>query len=95
VSGEDIPRSGVLRVELAAASSPLLDRRATLKDALSLLLDADVQAGIVVDRQRTVVGLVTADIIAERMRDGTHVVPDEPYPPREPKPDAEQPEPGR
>ncbi len=36
--------------------SPLLDRRATLKDALSLLLDADVQAGIVVDRNRAVVG---------------------------------------
>ena len=30
--------------------SPLLNRRATLKDALSLLLDSDVQAGIVVDR---------------------------------------------
>ena len=83
--GQDIPASGVLGEELAAATSPLLDRRATLKDALSLLLDADVQAGIVVDRRRAVLGLVTADMIAERMRDGDHVVPPEPYPPEEPE----------
>jgi hypothetical protein len=57
-----------------------------------LLLDADVQAGIVVDRQQTVVGLVTADIIAEQMRDGPHVVPDEPYPPVDPEPDSDRPE---
>ena len=49
--------------------SPLLNRRTTLKDALSLLLDADVQAGIVVDRNGAVIGLVTADMIAERMRE--------------------------
>ena len=35
---------------LAEPMSPLLDRRTTLKDALSMLLDADVQAGVVVDR---------------------------------------------
>jgi osmoprotectant transport system ATP-binding protein len=81
VRRDDIPASGVLREDLAAAMSPLLDRRATLKDALSLLLDADVQAGIVVDRRRAVLGLLTADMIAQRMRDGVHVVPDEPYPP--------------
>ena len=86
VSPDDIPADGLLREELAVATSPLLDRRATLKDALSLLLDADVQAGIVVDRRRAVVGFVTADMIAERMRDGIHVVPDEPYPPEEPEP---------
>ena len=33
-----------------------------------MLLDADVQAGIVVDRSGAVEGLVTADMIAERMR---------------------------
>lgn len=58
---------------LAAAPStpaqPLLDRRATLKDALSLLLDADVQAGIVVDRARRVLGLVTVDGIATLLRE--------------------------
>ena len=49
--------------------SPLINRRTTLKDALSMLLDADVQAGIVVDRTGAVLGLVTADMIAERMRE--------------------------
>ena len=94
VPSHDIPASGVLREELATATSPLLDRRATLKDALSLLLDADVQAGIVVDRRRAVVGLLTAADIAKRMRGGTHVVPDGPYPPEAPEPDPEPPEPG-
>jgi osmoprotectant transport system ATP-binding protein len=84
VSPEDIPTAGISREELATASSPLLDRRATLKDALSLLLDADVQAGLVVDRHGTVLGLVTAGMIAERMRDRVHVVPDEPFKPEEP-----------
>jgi osmoprotectant transport system ATP-binding protein len=50
-------------------ASPLLDRRATLKDALSLLLDADVQAGIVVDRTRRVLGLVTVGSIAALLRE--------------------------
>ena len=82
----DIPATGVLSEDLAVATSPLLDRRATLKDALSLLLDADVQAGIVVDRRRAVIGLVTANMIAERMRDSPHVVPAEPYPPEDAEP---------
>jgi osmoprotectant transport system ATP-binding protein len=60
--------AGALDASAALAMSPLLDRRTTLKDALSMLLDADVQAGIVVDRAGSVEGLVTADMIAERMR---------------------------
>ena len=80
VAEDDIPTDGPLDASLAVEASPLLDRRATLKDALSLLLDADVQAGIVVDRQRSVLGLVTADMIAERMRGGAHVVASEPFP---------------
>jgi osmoprotectant transport system ATP-binding protein len=63
-----LPRSGPLRDDHAVPMSPLLDRRTTLKDALSMLLDADVQAGIVVDRAGAVLGLVTVDMIAERMR---------------------------
>jgi hypothetical protein len=34
-----------------------------------MLLDADVQAGIVVDRSGAILGLVTADMVAERMRE--------------------------
>jgi osmoprotectant transport system ATP-binding protein len=64
---------------LAAAPStpaqPLLDRRATLKDALSVLLDADVQAGIVVDRERRVLGLVTVADITALLRDSTLLAP--------------------
>jgi hypothetical protein len=42
-----------------------MDRRTTLKDALSMLLDADVQAGLVVDRTGAVLGMVRVpDVIA-------------------------------
>ena len=48
--------------------SPLLERETTLKDALSMMLDADVQAGIVVDAQGRVQGLLTVDAIGEVLR---------------------------
>jgi osmoprotectant transport system ATP-binding protein len=69
VDENEIPRDGLLTEAMAHAMSPLLNRRTTLKDALSMLLDADVQAGIVVDRAGAVLGLVTADMIADWMRD--------------------------
>jgi osmoprotectant transport system ATP-binding protein len=69
VDQDDIPADGRLEAAIASPTSPLLDRRTTLKDALSMLLDADVQVGIVVDRAGAVSGLVTVDAIAERMRD--------------------------
>ena len=76
---EDIPPHGALTEDLAQPMSPLLSRRTTLKDALSLMLDADVQAGIVVDRRGAVLGLVTVEMVAERMRetagDGSHAPP--------------------
>jgi len=86
VRHDHLPASGSLDPTLATPMSPLLNRRATLKDALSLLLDADVQAGIVVDRNGAVLGIVTADTIAERMRAGDHVVQAEPFPPEESEP---------
>jgi osmoprotectant transport system ATP-binding protein len=69
VDERQIPKDGTLSESMAFSMSPLLNRRTTLKDALSMLLDADVQAGIVVDRSGAVLGLVTADMIAERMRE--------------------------
>ena len=48
--------------------SPLLDRRTTLKDALSQLLGADVLAGIVVDHDERVLGLLTLEDIAAPLR---------------------------
>jgi osmoprotectant transport system ATP-binding protein len=68
VRREAIPIEGRLTEAMAIPMSPLLDRRTTLKDALSLLLEADVQAGIVVDRKGRVQGIVTVDAIAERLR---------------------------
>jgi osmoprotectant transport system ATP-binding protein len=69
ISEDDIPTQGALTEDMADAMSPLLNRRTTLKDALSLLLDAGVQAGVVVDRAGAVLGIVTADTIAELMRE--------------------------
>ena len=59
----------MLAAELVETTSPLLDRRTTLKDALSILLDRDVQAGVVVDRHGVYRGVITVDQIAAYMRD--------------------------
>jgi osmoprotectant transport system ATP-binding protein len=59
---------GALSADDAESESPLFDRHTTLKDALSMLLEAGVQAGIVVDANGAVVGLVTVEMILERTR---------------------------
>ncbi len=69
VDEADLPASGSLagrpgRSRCRRCSS----RRTTLKDALSMLLDADVQAGIVVDGDGRVAGLVTLDAIVAELR---------------------------
>jgi osmoprotectant transport system ATP-binding protein len=69
IDQDDIPAAGTLEAAHAIPMSPLLDTRTTLKDALSMLLDADVQAGIVVDRGGSVLGLVTVEMIAEQLRE--------------------------
>jgi osmoprotectant transport system ATP-binding protein len=48
---------------------PILQRRTTLKDALSMMLDADVSTGWVVDETDRVVGLLTYDQIAAALRE--------------------------
>lgn len=63
IGQRQLPSGGVLTAEMATAMSPLLDRRTTLKDALAMLIDAEVQVGIVVDDRGAVQGLVTADEI--------------------------------
>jgi len=70
---DEIPAGGVLAADGVEPVSPLLERRTTLKDALSLLLDADVMAGVVVDEKRRVIGLLTVDEIAGALR-GTGAV---------------------
>jgi osmoprotectant transport system ATP-binding protein len=51
---------------------PTLQTRTTLKDALSMMLDADVSAGVVTDERDRVVGLLTYDQIAAALRDHAH-----------------------
>jgi osmoprotectant transport system ATP-binding protein len=68
IAERDLPGQGRLDSEMATAMSPFLDRHTTLKDALSMLLASDVQAGILVDGRGAYEGLITADMIAERMR---------------------------
>jgi len=70
-----IPAGGPLAEALAVPASPLLNIETTLKDALSMLLDADVQVGIVVDRHGAFLGVVTAEAIAEHLRDAPREVP--------------------
>ncbi len=65
----DALTSGIVTAEQVESTSPLLDRRTTLKDALSMLLDADVQAGLVTDRTGAVRGMVTVDSITALMRE--------------------------
>jgi len=66
-----IPTEGTLLATSAIPMSPLLDRRTTLKDALSMLLDADVQAGVLVDRDGRLRGIVTVGMVADWFRADT------------------------
>jgi osmoprotectant transport system ATP-binding protein len=63
-----IPTQGAIDGAATTPASPVFDRWTTLKDAFSMLLATDVQAGVVVDNAGAVRGLVTADMITERMR---------------------------
>ena len=67
---DDLPAEGGLNAEHAIPMSPLLEPETTLKDALSMLLAAEVQAGIAVDGQGRVMGLLTADDIGAYTRPG-------------------------
>jgi osmoprotectant transport system ATP-binding protein len=72
VAHDDIPSAGAITAEMANPSSPILNKRTTLKDALSMMLDADVQTGVVVDRAGAVQGLLTVAAVAAKMREGDH-----------------------
>jgi osmoprotectant transport system ATP-binding protein len=63
-----LPANGRLEADLAVPSSPLVTAETSLRDALSMLVDAAVQVAIVVDGAGKVRGLVAADMILERMR---------------------------
>ncbi len=63
-----IPEAGAIDATGAMPAVAVFDRHTTHKDALSMLLATDVQAGIVTHEAGAVRGLVTAEMIAERMR---------------------------
>jgi osmoprotectant transport system ATP-binding protein len=69
-----LTRVGDLELEPAPADyapepgQPMLAKRTTLKDALSMMLDADVSAGVVVDGEGTVIGLLTYEKISAALR---------------------------
>ena len=67
---DHLPSEGAVDASMAIAKSPFLDRRTTLKDATSMLLGADVPAGIVVDRDGRLQGLLTFAAVVAAMRDG-------------------------
>ncbi len=69
VARDDVTPGAPLGSAPAIPALPLLDPRTTLKDALSNLLDADVQAGVVVGRDRRLLGLVTLASIAGILRE--------------------------
>jgi osmoprotectant transport system ATP-binding protein len=68
VTAAALPEEGTISARGGMPATPVFDRLTTLKDALSMLLASDVQAGIVVDDAGAVRGLVTTDMIGERMR---------------------------
>ncbi len=69
VGASDLPATGLVDAAAADPMSPLLDRRTTLKDATSLLLDEEVRSGVVVDRDGSVVGLLTLGAVMDWMQD--------------------------
>ena len=69
VGTADLPATGLVDAAAADPMSPLLDRRTTLKDATSLLLDEEVRSGVVVDRAGSVVGLLTLGAVMDWMQD--------------------------
>jgi len=66
---DDLPEGGRITEAQADPMSPLLDRRTTLKDATSLLLDEEVRNGVVIDRDGRVLGLLTLRAVMDWMQD--------------------------
>jgi osmoprotectant transport system ATP-binding protein len=80
----ETPSSGPIGPEHAVPVSPILDPRTTLKDALSLLLGSDVKAGVVVDRNGALLGLVTVAQITDWVHASADAVPDDRVDPADP-----------
>ncbi len=62
------PKNGVLAVDPARRPWPVLEVGATLRDALSVLLDSDAQAGVVTDAEGRYQGTLTVEQIAAALQ---------------------------
>ena len=69
VNQDELPQDGTLDATDAIPNSPLLEPETTLKDALAMMPDADVQAGIVVDRRGRAQGILTFEAIGAAQRE--------------------------
>lgn len=69
VPGHHVPAEGRLDAALAAAPVTVLDRHATLKDALSMLLGDLARAGVVLDGQGAALGVVTVEQVMAFLHD--------------------------
>jgi len=73
----ELTRDATLTTDRATPMSPLLEPETTLKDALSMLIDAEVLAGVVVDRDGRATGILTTESISDWLRSqgkASHVV---------------------
>jgi CBS domain-containing protein len=61
-------RGETVRTENASPVGPLIEPETTLKDALSMLLANEVQAGVVTDRDGKPLGLITVESIGVALR---------------------------
>jgi len=68
VGEQEIPPGGALSKDVAVPMSPFLEAETTLKDALSMLLASEVQAGLVVDRDERLIGMITVDQITSTLQ---------------------------
>jgi osmoprotectant transport system ATP-binding protein len=62
---QTLPAEGALSAGDVIPVPPLFDRRTTLKDALSMLLGAHAQAGVQVDHEGRVRGIVTVEMVTD------------------------------
>jgi osmoprotectant transport system ATP-binding protein len=72
---ERLPADGPVEVGHADPSSPAVDRRTTLKDALSMLLDQTARTAVVVDRDGRMRGVLTIATVIDWMRDARSAEP--------------------
>jgi osmoprotectant transport system ATP-binding protein len=68
IGGRELAGDGPVQEGDATPGSPLLGPESTLRDALSTMLGASVQLGVVVDEGDRVLGLISVDAIAEYLR---------------------------